>query len=67
MAYLPLMSAQAPAQPDFDTPEEEAAYDQWFREKVARSLANTEPTVPHDEVMKRVRKIIENANRAQQK
>lgn len=48
---------------EFDSPEEEAAYDAWFRKKVEESLADTRPPVPHDEAMARIRKTIEAARR----
>ena len=54
------MSAKPdPIVSEFDSPEEEAAYDKWFREKVAASLADTRPPVPHDQVMAEVAAIIE--------
>ncbi|MEA3037957.1 MAG: hypothetical protein QOE79_470 [Sphingomonadales bacterium] len=53
------MNEQSPIDSEFATPEEAAAYDKWFREKVARSLADERPTIPHDEVMAEIRAIIE--------
>lgn len=44
---------------EFDTPEQAAAYEKWLREKVAASLADERPSIPHDEAMARVRAIIE--------
>ena len=32
----------------------DAAYEQWFREKVARSLHDTRPAIAHDEAMAQV-------------
>ena len=29
----------------------DAAYEQWFREKVTRSLHDPRPAIPHDEAM----------------
>ena len=59
-AYIEAMSAKPdPIVSEFDSPEEEAAYDKWFREKVAASLADTRPPVPHDQVMAEVAAIIE--------
>ena len=54
--YSPLIS-------EFGSAEEEAAYDEWFRKKVAASLADDRPLIPHDEVMAEMRAIIEAANR----
>jgi hypothetical protein len=36
---------------EFDTQEQAAAYDAWLRAKVARSMADTRPLIPHDAVM----------------
>jgi hypothetical protein len=44
---------------EFATVEEAEAYDQWFREKVRRSMADTRPRVPHDEAMSRIRAKLE--------
>jgi len=38
---------------------EAAAYDEWLRAKVAASLADPRPNVPHDEAMRRVRAVID--------
>ena len=48
---------------EFDSDEEEAAYNEWFRKKVEASLADPRPPVPHDEAMSRIRKTIEDARR----
>ncbi|SAL21591.1 hypothetical protein AWB71_01075 [Caballeronia peredens] len=40
---------------EFATVEEAEAYDQWFREKVRRSMADTRPRVGHAEAMARIR------------
>jgi hypothetical protein len=46
-------------------PTDEAEYDAWFRAKVAASLADERPGVPHAEAMAMVRQIIERARQAQ--
>ena len=43
----------------FRAVEEEAAYVAWLRAKVAASLADPRPPVPHDEAMAEIRAIIE--------
>jgi hypothetical protein len=43
---------------EFATAEEAEAYDQWFREKVRRSMADTRPRIAHDEVMAEMEEII---------
>ncbi|MFL6728533.1 MAG: stability determinant [Sphingomicrobium sp.] len=63
MAYLAVMNARSPIVSEFDTPEKAAAYEKWLNEKVATSLADGRPTVPHDEVIGRARKIVKTARR----
>ena len=41
---------------EIDTDEESAAYDAWLRAKVAASLADPCPPIPHDEAMAEVQK-----------
>ena len=53
------MNEQSPIVSEFATPEEAAAYEEWLRAKVAASLADDRPPVPHDEAMARARAIIE--------
>lgn len=49
---------------EFETEEEEAAYDAWFRAKVQEALNSDRPRVPHEQVMKSARAIIERKRRA---
>ena len=35
-------------------PATDAAYEQWFREKVTRSLHDPRPAIPHDDAMAQV-------------
>lgn len=53
------MNEQSPIVSEFDSPEQAAAYEKWLREKVAASLADPAPGIPHDEVMAEMRAIIE--------
>jgi hypothetical protein len=55
MAELPTDTAAA------TTHDEAAAYDTWFRVKVEKAMASTEPGIPHEQVMAEVREIIERA------
>lgn len=55
------MNAYSPLVSEFGSAEEEAAYLAWLHEKVAESLADPRPPVPHDEVMAELRQIIERA------
>ena len=36
---------------EFETEEQEASYTAWLKAKVAASLADPRPAIPHDEVM----------------
>jgi len=53
----------SPIVSEFETEEQAASYDSWFRAKVQRSLENPGTGVPHDEVMARMDAIIEEAKR----
>jgi hypothetical protein len=55
------MNKLSPIISEFETPEQAAAYEKWLNEKVAASLADGRPAVPHDEVIGRARKIIKAA------
>ena len=53
------MSAQlSPIVSEFETEEQAASYDRWFRAKVQASLDDPRPNVPHDEVMAEMRALI---------
>lgn len=45
----------SPIVSEFDTEEQAASYDRWFREKVAAARADTRPGIPHDQAMARIR------------
>jgi hypothetical protein len=53
------MNAQSPIVSEFDTTEKAEAYEAWLRQKVAASLADESPVIPHDEAMSAVRQVIE--------
>jgi hypothetical protein len=57
------MNRHSPPTSEFGSAEEAAAYDAWFRRKVAEALADPRPPVPHDQVMAEVRETIERAKR----
>ena len=44
-------TALSPLVSEFETTEQEASYTAWLRAKVAASLADPRPAIPHDEVM----------------
>lgn len=49
----------SPLVSEFETTEKEASYDCWFRAEVAASLADGQPTIPHDRVMAEMGAIID--------
>ncbi len=53
------MNALSPIVSEFASEAEAKAYDDWFRAKVAESLADATPPVTHQEVMAGVQKIID--------
>jgi len=46
-----MSTALSPLVSEFETTEQEASYNEWLRAKVAASLADPRPAIPHDEVM----------------
>ncbi len=52
---------------EFESSDHEAEYNAWFIAKVEKSLADSRPTIPHDQVVARMKKRREereaNANR----
>ncbi|MEY2343266.1 antitoxin [Acidithiobacillus sp. IBUN Pt1247-S3] len=52
---------------EFDTPDQEASYTAWLRTKVASSLMDQRPSIPHDEVMAEMDAIIAEAETSAQK
>lgn len=58
------MSAQlSPIVSEFETDEQAASYDRWFRAKVQASLDDPRPSIPHDQVMGEMDEIIAAAER----
>ncbi|MFC3173257.1 stability determinant [Novosphingobium bradum] len=53
------MDKFSPIVSEFETEEEAAAYDRWFRAKVEAARADPRPPVPHDEAMARIRRNLE--------
>ncbi|POA76121.1 antitoxin [Pseudomonas sp. DP16D-R1] len=54
------MSAElSPIVSEFETEEQAASYDRWFRAKVQASLDDPRPRIPHDQVMAEMRALIE--------
>lgn len=46
-----MSTALSPLVSEFETIEQEASYTAWLRAKVAASLADPRPAIPHDDVM----------------
>jgi len=49
----------SPIVSEFETEEQAANYDRWFRAKVQASLDDPRPNIPHDQVMAEMRALIE--------
>jgi hypothetical protein len=45
----------SPIVSEFATQAEADAYDAWLKAKVERSIADPRPTIPNDQVMRRIR------------
>ncbi|HLD67760.1 MAG TPA: stability determinant [Pseudomonas sp.] len=60
------MSVQlSPIVSEFETEEQAASYDRWFRAKVQASLDDPSPNIPHDQVMAEAEAIIAEAEARQ--
>ncbi len=53
------MNAQSPIVSEFETTQKAEAYEAWLRAKVAASLSDGSPLVPHDEAISTARKTID--------
>jgi len=53
-----MSEALSPIVSEFETIEQEAAYTAWLQAKVAASLDDPRPPIPHDEVMGEMEAII---------
>jgi len=54
------MSVQlSPIVSEFETEEQAASYDRWFRAKVLEAINSTNPRLPHDEAMAKVQAALE--------
>lgn len=49
------MGKLSPIVSEFETDEDAAAYDAWFRAQVQAALDSTEPSIPHEQAMQRLR------------
>lgn len=48
----------SPLVSEFETEEQEASYTAWLKAKVAASLNDTRPNIPHDQVMTEMRTLL---------
>lgn len=55
----PMSTILSPIVSEFETAEQEASYTAWLRAKVAASLADPRPAIPHDEVERRMAERLE--------
>ncbi len=53
-----MSTALSPIVSEFETTEQENNYNEWLRAKVASSLADPRPSIPHDEVMAEMENLI---------
>lgn len=52
-------TALSPIVSEFETKEQAASHDRWFRAKVQEALDSTTPRLPHDEAMARIDRLLE--------
>lgn len=57
----------SPIVSEFETEEQQASYDQWFRAKVAEALHSEKPRLPHDAAMAKVHALLEERRQARAK
>jgi len=55
------MAKLSPIVSEFETDEQAASYDRWFRLQVQTSLDDPSPAIPHDQVMAEMEAIIAEA------
>jgi hypothetical protein len=54
----------SPIVSEFETEEQEANYDQWFRAKVKEALRSEKPRLPHDAAMAKVQAMLDDRRKA---
>jgi hypothetical protein len=54
----------SPIVSEFETEEQEANYDLWFRAKVQEALHSESPRLPHDAAMAKVQTMLEDRRKA---
>ncbi|MCU0122241.1 antitoxin [Pseudomonas sp. B2M1-30] len=48
---------------DFESEEQAASYDRWFRAEVQASIDDPRPNIPHEQVMAEIQALMEEAQR----
>jgi hypothetical protein len=48
---------------EFDSADHEAEYNAWFKAKIEKSMVDTRPTVPHDQVVARLKNVVSSEQR----
>ena len=59
------MNKLSPNVSEFESEEQEQSYLRWLEAKVAKSLADPRPGIPHDQVMAKIDRIIAEAAKRQ--
>ena len=54
----------SPIVSEFETAEQEASYNQWFKIKVEEALRSEKPRLPHDAAMAKVQALLEERRKA---
>jgi hypothetical protein len=55
-----------PTASEFETKEQAASYDRWFRRKVQDSLEDSGPGTPHDQMMAEMEAVISQSEKQRQ-
>ncbi|EMO4361381.1 addiction module antitoxin [Pseudomonas aeruginosa] len=58
------MGKLSPIVSEFETDEQAASYDRWFRAKVQAALDDPRPGIPHDDAMAMVERMLEDKRKA---
>lgn len=54
----------SPIVSEFETEEQEANYDQWFRAKVEEAMVSEKPRLPHDAAVAKVQAMLDDRRKA---
>ncbi len=57
-------TALSPIVSEFETEQQEANYDQWFRAKVEEAMNSDKPRLPHDAAMAKVQSLLDERRKA---